>query len=183
MPKNIIEERLRWVKPIAEGQVRMVDAAKLCPHSQRSLERWLSAYLKHGIAGLEPKSTEPKRYNNETSISIKEEVIALRKKTGKCAQKLHWQLKKDKGIIVPVRTIGKIIKKEGLVRKYRKKKIKYRYIKVERKPGELFEIDVKHVPGPILGRKYYQYTAIDTASRWRHLEVFDDESNLKLSGA
>lgn len=35
---------------------------------------------------------------------------------------------------------------------------------------------MKHVPGPIQGRKYYQYTAIDTASRWRHLEIFDEES-------
>lgn len=175
MPRNIVEERLRWVKPIALGLVRMADAAKLCPHSQRSLERWLAAYRKHGITGLEPKSTEPKRCNRETPIAIKEQIIALRKKTGICAQKLHWKLKKEE-IVVPVRTIGKILKQEGLVRKYRSKKMKYKYIKAERKPGELLEIDVKHVPSPIKGRKYYQYTAIDTASRWRHLEVFDDQA-------
>lgn len=47
---------------------------------------------------------------------------------------------------------------------------------MQREPGELVEIDVKHVPGGIKGQKYYQYTAIDTASRWRHLEIFDEES-------
>jgi len=175
MAKTIKEERLRWVLPIVRKEIRLVDAAKVCPHSKRSLERWGAAYKQFGQAGLEPKSTEPKRYHNETQISIKEQVINLRKKKGACAQKLHWQLKK-KGLVLPVRTIGKIIKKEGLVRKYRKKKIKYKYIRAQRKPGELVEIDVKHVPGPIKGRKYYQYTAIDTASRWRHLEVFDQES-------
>lgn len=62
------------------------------------------------------------------------------------------------------------------MRTYRKKKIKYKYIKAERQPGELLEIDVKYVPGSIKGRKYYQYTCIDTASRWRHLEIFDEQS-------
>ena len=90
--------------------------------------------------------------------------------------KLHWRLLKTKNLNVPVSTIGKILKQEGLVRKYRKKKIKYKYIKAKRKPGELVEIDVKHVPGRVLGRKYYQYTAIDTSSRWRHLEIFDEET-------
>jgi hypothetical protein len=52
------------------------------------------------------------------------------------------------------------LKQENLVRKYRIKKIKYKYIKAERQPGELVEIDVKNVPGTIAGRKYYQYTAI-----------------------
>lgn len=124
--------------------------------------------------GLVPKSTRPKTSPNETPIRTKEEIIAFRKKTRLCAQKLHWRLEKH-NLVVPVRTIGKILKDEGLVRKYRVKKVRYKYLRAERKPGELVEIDVKHVPGPIQGRKYYQYTAIDTASRWRHLEVFDEE--------
>jgi len=176
MAKTIKEERLRWILPIVNKEIKLVDVAKVCPYSERSLERWLSAYKQDGEEALEPKSTEPKVYNNETPILIKEQIIKLRKKTKLCAQKLHWRLKKE-GMVIPTRTIGKIIKKEGLVRKYRKKKIKYKYIKAERKPGELLEIDVKHVPGPIKGLKYYQYTAIDTASRWRHLEVFDEESS------
>jgi transposase InsO family protein len=69
------------------------------------------------------------------------------------------------------------LKDENLVRKYRVKKIKYKYIKAERKAGELVEIDVKFVPGRIRGRRYYQYTAIDTASRWRHLEVYEEQTN------
>lgn len=56
------------------------------------------------------------------------------------------------------------------------KKIKYKYIRAERKPGELVEIDVKYVPGPAVRRQYYQYTAIDTASRWRYLSICDGQS-------
>lgn len=174
MAHTIQEERWRWLKPIINKEVSLVDVARVCPHSSRSLKRWKRAYRERGMSGLIPKSTEPKRQPGETPIRIKEEVIALRKQTGLCAQKLHWRLEKN-GVIIPERTIGKILKKEGLVRKYRVKKVKYKYLRAERKPGELVEIDVKHVPGPIQGRKYYQYTAIDTASRWRHLEVFDEE--------
>jgi len=174
--KTIKEERLRWLQPIINKELKLVEVAKICPHSQRSLERWVSEYRKHGEEGLEPKSTEPKTQPNEIAIEIKEKVISLRQETKLCAQKLHWRLKKQ-GVNIHPRTIGKILKKEGLVRKYRVKKIKYKYIRAERKPGELVEIDVKYVPGRVAGQRYFQYTAIDTASRWRHLEVYDGQTN------
>jgi len=176
MAKTIKEERLRWVLPIINKEVRLVDAARVCPYSKRSLERWVVAYRERGEAGLEPKSTEPKTYRVETPIWLKERIVSVRKKTKKCALKIHWQLEKE-GVHVHERTVGKILNKEKLVRKYRVKKIKYKYIRAERRPGELMEIDVKHVPGKVAGRLYFQYTAIDTAGRWRHLEVFDEETS------
>jgi transposase InsO family protein len=176
MATTIKEERLRWILPIAYRQVRLVDVAKVCPYSKRTLERWLSTCKKKGDWSLKPKSTEPKTQPNETQIWVKERVVEVRKKTKKCALKIHWQLQKE-GIHIHERTIGKILKRENLVRKYRVKKIKYKYIKAERKPGELLEIDVKYVPGCIAGQRYFQYTAIDTASRWRHLEVYDEQSS------
>ena len=128
-----------------------------------------------GETGLEPKSTEPRSQPNETSIRIKERIIEVRKETKKCALKIHWQLEKE-GVEINERTIGKILKKEGLVRKYRVRKISYKYIKATRLPGELVEIDVKYVPGRLAGRRYFQYTAIDTSSRWRHLAVYDEQT-------
>ena len=175
MIHTIQEERYRWIKPIVDKEMKIVDVMKICPHSERSIKRWLQAFKEGGIDALLPQSTKPKTQPNETPIRIKELVIEKRKMEKVCAKKVHWKLKKE-GVIVPVSTIGKILKEEGLVRKYRTKKITYKHIKVERKKGELVEIDVKHVPGPIQGRKYYQYTAIDTASRWRHLEIFDQET-------
>ena len=55
-------------------------------------------------------------------------------------------------------------------------KLKYKYIKATLKPGELVEIDVKYVPGYIAGKRYFQYTAIDCASRWRYLKVYDEQN-------
>ena len=111
MATTIKEERLRWVLPIMHKEVRLVDVAKVCPYGKRSVERWVAAYKKGGAEALQPKSTEPKRYRIETPIGIKEQIIEIRKKTKKCALKIHWQLEKE-SIYINERTVGKILKKE-----------------------------------------------------------------------
>jgi transposase len=176
MPKNTQEERKRWVEMVENSGQKLKDIIEIFPYSGRTLKRWLKEYREKGEAGLIPKSTEPKTQPNETPIWIKERVIELRKQTKLCAQKLHWRLKKI-GLVVPISTIGKILKNEGLVKKYRIKKIKYKYIRAERQPGELVEIDVKYVPGRLENKRYYQYTAIDTASRWRYLKIYEEFSS------
>lgn len=175
MAQTIQEERLRWVRPLAEGAIGWSEILRVCPHSKRSLERWLAAYRAGGEDALEPRSTRPKTNPNDTRIEVKERIIALRKKTKLCALKLHWRLQKE-GVHIHARTIGKILKDEGLVRRYRVKKVQYKYLRAVRKPGELVEIDVKHVPGTVAGKRYFQYTAIDTATRWRHLAVYPEEA-------
>lgn len=174
MPKNIQEERIRWVQMVERDNIKLKDVIKLFPYSERTLKRWLKNYRDKGEIGLVPKSTKPKSNPKELTIELKERVIELRNKTKLCALKIHWKLQKE-GIQIHERTIGKILKNENLVRKYRIKKIKYEYIRTMRQPGELVEIDVKVVPGMLAGRKYYQYTAIDTASRWRYLKIYDEQ--------
>jgi len=176
MPTTIKQERLRWVLPINNKEIKLKDAAKVCPHSQRSLERWLAAFKKNGETSLEPKSTRPRTNPSETQIRIKERIIELRKATGLCAKKLNYKLAKE-GILIHKNTIQKILKKENLVRKYRVRKLKYKYIKVPLAKGELVEIDIKYVPDLVSNRQYYQFTAIDCASRWRYLKIYDDYSN------
>ena len=175
MAKTIKEERLRWVLPIANQEVKLVDAAKVCPYGKRSLERWLACYKKGGDRGLELKSTRPRTNPKETPIRIKERIIELRKKKKQCSLKIQWDLKEE-GIDVHYQTIQKIIKAEGLTRKYRTRKIKCDYVRMPLRKGELVEIDIKFVPERIGGRKYYQFTAIDCATRWRCLKAYDDAS-------
>ena len=175
MPKDIKEERLRWVLPIFNKEVKLKDVSSVCPYGKRSLERWLANYKKYGEQGLEPKSTRPKTNPRETPIRIKERIIELRKERKECALKLKWDLKEE-NIYIHQNTIGKIIKNEGLIRKYRTRKIHYNYVRIPLKKGELIEIDIKFVPNRIKGRKYYQFTAIDCGSRWRYLEAYDDAS-------
>jgi transposase InsO family protein len=176
LPINALEERLRWVLPIINKETRLIYVAKVFAGGQRTLERWVAEYKKNGEDGLKPKSTKPKTQPNETPIRIKERIIELRKETKLCAKKLNYKLKKE-NIAIHDRTIGKIIKNERLIRKYRIRKLKYKYIKVPLAKGDLVEIDIKYVPDLINNRRYYQFTAIDCASRWRYLKIYDNGDN------
>ena len=176
MPKSTKEEKYRWIKPILDKEISIKNMVKVCPFSERALKYWLSNYRDNGMDGLENKSTRPKTNPKETLIRIKERIIELRKETKLSAIKLHWKLEKE-NIFIHERTIGKLIKKENLTRKYRTRKIKYEYIKIPLSRGELVEIDIKYVPDLVSGKQYYQFTAIDCASRWRYLKIYDDYSN------
>ena len=63
------------------------------------------------------------------------------------------------------------------MRKYRTRKLKYKYIKVPLTAGELVEIDIKYVPKKLENKRYYQFTVIDCASRWRYLKIYDSMGN------
>ena len=167
---------MRWVLPIVKKQIKLVDAIKVFPGGKRTLERWVAAYRRYGEDGLQPRSTKPHSQPNETPIRIKERIIELRQVTKLCAKKMNYRLKKE-GINVCDRLIGKVIKAEGLIRKYRVRKLKYKYIKAPLAKGDLVEIDIKYVPDLIEKKRYYQFTAIDCASRWRLLGVYDNSSN------
>lgn len=175
MSQSTQDERYRWIKPVLESGVTIKEMAQMCPFSERSLKYWLADYRKYGLAGLRDKSRRPKSHPNETPIRIKERVLELRRKNKQCALKLKWDLKEE-GINLHERTIGKFLKVEGLTRKYRVRKIKYKYIRVPLRAGDLIELDIKYVPKKLDGRRYYQFTAIDVATRWRYMQVYESAS-------
>lgn len=162
--------------PIVEKKISIKVMSEVCPFSERALKYWVSSYRKSGIAGLINKSTKPKSQPNETPIWLKEKVLRLRSEYDLAAIKLHWKLEKE-GIDIHERTIGKILKTNGVTRKYRQRKKYPPKTKTIFPPGELVEIDIKYVPKRISGKRYFQFTAIDTASKWRYLEIFDDYGN------
>jgi len=176
MPNSTEEEKFRWIKPILDKEITIKQMVKVCPFSERALKYWLADFRQFGFDGLADKSTRPRSHPDETPIRIKERIIELRKATGLCAKKINYKLAKE-GIIVSDRLIGKVLKFEGLVRKYRVRKLKYRYLKVPLLAGELVEIDIKYVPDLVQNRQYYQFTAIDCASRWRYVEIYENEDN------
>lgn len=176
MPKSTKEEKFRWIKPILDKEISIKNMSKVCPFSERSLKYWIVNYRRFGIEGLENKSRRPKSNPNETPIRIKEKIIELRKDKKQCALKIMWDLQ-DEGIDIHFQTIQKIIKIEGLTKKYRTRKKSIPHAIKQWQPGEMVEIDVKWVPGRINGDRFYQFTAIDCASRWRYLNAYPFCSN------
>lgn len=179
MPKNIIEERLRWIQPILDKKVTVRQMAEVSPFGERTLKRWIGRYKTGGAAALEPASRRPKSNPKETPIRVKERVLELRQEESLCALKLKWELA-DEGVQLHERTIGKILKNAGITRQYRSRKgVPIRPGRSWR-PGEMIEIDVKYVPVSVQGLQYFQYTAIDCGTKWRHLEQYDCQSNSSI---
>src|SRR3989344_5535972 len=176
MPNSTQEEKYRWIKPILDGEITIKNMVKVCPFSERALKYWLADYRERGWAGLLNKATRPKTHPRETPIRIKERIIELRKRKKQCSRKIQWDLAEE-GINIHYQTIQKIIKAEGLTKRYRTRKIQCKYVKIPLKKGELVEIDVKFVPDRIRGRKYYQFTAIDCSTRWRYLQAYENADN------
>ena len=92
LPKSPMEKRLRWVLPIIQKDIKLVDATKVFPGGKRTLE----IYREGGEKNLIPRSTSPIDQPNEIPIRIKERIIELRRKTKLCAKKLNYKLKKEK---------------------------------------------------------------------------------------
>ncbi|OGZ16397.1 MAG: hypothetical protein A3G11_01395 [Candidatus Lloydbacteria bacterium RIFCSPLOWO2_12_FULL_51_9] len=64
MSKTIKEERLRWVLPIVRKEIKLSDAAKVCPYGTRSMERWIAAYKQRAV----PPASSRKSFSTKQTL-------------------------------------------------------------------------------------------------------------------
>ncbi len=176
MPESKQQLRFQWIKPILEKQISITDVLKVCTFSERTIKYWLEKYRCKGMNGLLDLSTKPHTSPNKTVFWIEEEIERIRKDKDIGGKKIYWELEKQH-IQVSERTVNNILKRNGLTRTYRHKR-EYIYRKKPLTiPGKLIEIDIKYGIHFGFGRWWYQYTAIDVASRWRYLQAFENRQN------
>jgi len=151
-----------------------------------TVRRWVKRLKALGPAALNDRSHRPKHLRQPTTPwSAIMAVVTLRKQYPAWSKhKLH-PLLKTQGINVSVSTVGRILKRGGLIHHKSSAKRKRaalhprarfpRGLKISR-PGDLVQIDTKHImlPG---GRRHFQFTAIDVLSKQRVLEVYPSESS------
>jgi len=146
-----------------------------------TVRNWQKKLDKLGPRGLNDKSHRPKNLRQPTtSPEIISEVVKIRKQYPAWSkykiQAILWQ----KQMIVSASTIGRILKRRGLIN--RKVSIKrQKAAKNPRKrfphgfkvsgPGDMIQMDTKYIM-TTGGRKFYQFTAIDVLSKKRVLRVY-----------
>ena len=119
------------------------------------------------------------RLSDRTKVKA---VVNMRKRTRYGKERIHDELK-DRGIVIPISTIGKILDRAGLL-------VKQRTFKTEKKhrrsynliyPGQRVQMDIKYVPSELcpFGKRYYQYTVKDECTRMRYLAWHDSIWTLK----
>ena len=176
MPSTKQQVRYQWIKPILENQLSIEQIVKVCPFSERTIKYWLKRFREKGIEGLIDKSMVPFNQPTKTKDEIVSKVLEIKESTELGGKKIYWELEKQ-GIGISERTINRILRKHGKTRSYEPKRehiFKRQEILV---PGELVEIDIKYGIHFGFGRWWYQYTAIDVASRWRYLKAFENREN------
>jgi len=151
-----------------------------------TLYRW-SRRLKHyGITGLNEESRKPKQLRQPTtSWNTTIRIVQLRKQYPAWSKYKLKALLAREGIQVSASTVGRVLKKRGLINlKISKKRRKAALRPKARFPrglriseaGDMIQMDTKHImlPG---GRRFYQFTAIDVLTKRRVLKVYPSESS------
>ena len=143
---------------------------------------WKKKLQMHGIGGLNNGSHRPKTLRTiVTSWLVVSEIVKLRKKYPAWSKyKIARILERDKNIIVSASTVGRVLKKKGLINEKKSQK-RSRAAKHPRKrfpkgfrihrEGDMVQIDTKHVT-LIGGKKIYQFTAIDVLTKRRVLRYY-----------
>lgn len=150
-----------------------------------TVRNWQKKLSKFGPRGLNDESHRPKHLRRpRTSLEIVSEVVKIRK------QYPAWSKYKIQALLpaelkTSVSTIGRILKRKGLINKKisikRRKAAKNprkrfpRGFKVSN-PGDMIQIDTKYIM-TTGGRKFYQFTAIDVLGKIRVLRVYSSLSS------
>ena len=151
-----------------------------------TLYRWLRRFHKHGITGFNEYSRRPKHTRTpQTPWLAVQRIVELRHQYPAWSKHKIKVLLKREGIVVSPSTVGRILKRRGLIDK--KKSAKRRRAALRPKArfprglriseaGDMVQMDTKYImlPG---GRKYYQFTAIDVKSKQRVLRVYPSQSS------
>jgi len=151
-----------------------------------TLYRWLKRFKQQGIIGLNEESRKPKHLRQPTvSWNTVIRIVRLRKQYPAWSKyKLRTLIMKE-GIPVSASTVGRVLKRRGLINKKVSGKRRRAALRPKARfphglrisePGDMVQMDTKHImlPG---GKKFYQFTAIDVLSKRKVMRVYPSESS------
>lgn len=169
----IATERERWLKLHLEGGLNISALARKSGFSRDTIHHWKREYEKSGLEGLKEKSRAHHFHPRTTSSEIVERIRSIRAAHNFCAAKIKMRLAKE-GVVMSIRGIHRVLKREGLVRTRRRFPHKDLWLPRATIPGELMEVDVAYMR-KYKGKWLYQFTAIDSCTRWRFIKIYKEQ--------
>jgi transposase InsO family protein len=186
------EGRLRLCRLI-ENDWTVAAAAESMRISRQTAHKWWKRYREGGIAGLEDRSSRPRRCPTKTPVKVERQIVELRRRNQLGPARLAPRMG------MPASTFHRVLQRHGVSRLSdldRRSGRVIRRIETSR-PGELVHVDVKKQakipPGggwrvngrerrprngmagrPRLGYAFV-HSAIDAHSRLAYSEIHDDE--------
>jgi transposase InsO family protein len=117
-------------------------------------------------------SARPHGHAKAIPAAVVQQVLAVRKELGRCAEVVWHHLVTVLGVQLSLSSVRRILKRAGVAvgRKKRVRPDNPRRPLVTR-PGELVETDTIHHVDPASGKRLYYYTVIDLFTRMTHATV------------
>lgn len=174
------KRRLLWIDHYRKHRC----AQLTCRHyaiSRSLFYKWYRRFSKIGVRGLEDQSTRPRKVRTPTTSLVAVDLVRkLRKQNPEYSKyKLTVILQRDHQVILSASTVGRIIKRYDLFFAPTVKPKGHPHRLVHRlrlpkelrvnHPGQLIEVDVKHLPN--LESKRYAFVAIDRITRQTTIHV------------
>jgi transposase InsO family protein len=161
---NVDEQRMRFVIRAVSGKESMVGLCREFGISRPTGYLWRRRYERVGsFTALCEGSRRPQHSPTRTEAAKEERIAALRQETGWGAKKLHVVLRDEAGVVVPVRTIHRILERHGLVAEDVHAAALKRFERSA--PNELWQMDSKG-KYPLPERECHALSILDDHSRY-----------------
>lgn len=150
--------------------------------NRQYIYRWKKRY-DGTLHSLADKSHRPHSHPNQHTQSELKLISDMRRRNPNDGLVVFWVKLRQRGYSRSITGLYRVLRNTGemAVKLANPKYVAKPYEQMSF-PGERIQIDVKFVPaaclvGDAVGKKFYQYTAIDEYSRFRYLEAFEEHSS------
>lgn len=181
---NITEkakQRLRVIDWLGSHKDNISLTARHFGLNRETVREWRNKFNHIGMLGLNDKSHKPKNVRKPiTNWKTVDEIVKTRKQYPAWSKYKIQSMLERENIIVSASTVGRVLKRKGLIdKKVSKKKSKAAKHPRKRFPkgfrisaaGDMIQMDTKHV-NLIGGKRIYQFTAIDVLTKKRVLRYY-----------
>ena len=167
--------RLRRIQHYEQVTHNVSQTCRFFGVSRRQFYTWLKRYREHGLEGLKNLKSGSSKPHLATPPHIVALILRVRAERQYGPIRICLYLQRFHQVYVSVPTIYKILKRHGVPRvsmkRYRPGPRRRREFTV---PGQSVQVDVKHLK--LGGRRFYQFTAVDEATRYRVLRIYTHSS-------
>lgn len=196
-PLTPVGRRILVERIVVDGW-SVVVAAESMGISRETAYRWVRRYKADGVAGLEDRSSRPRRSPNQTPVEVEDRICELRRSRRWGPHRIAYALG------MPRSTVERVLRRRGLSRldaiDAPTRRIVRRYERAT--PGELVHIDVKklgRIPdgggwrahgraSPLrrrgdgqIGHDFF-HVAVDDRSRVAYIEIHPNEQGATCAG-
>lgn len=167
--------RLRMIQHYEQVTHNVSRTCRFFGISRTQFYIWLGRYRQSGLIGLHDRPRGPRNHPFRIPPPIVALILRLRHERQYGALRLSLFLRRYHQVYVSPPTIARILKRHRVPRvslkRYRPGPRRRRELRI---PGQSVQVDVKHLK--LVSGRLYQFTAIDEATRYRVLQIYEHNS-------